>query len=107
MDQGRASQAQIAEGTSITDSDGKFTIRFVPQKPEEDALSIGVSYNYQINVIVTSPTGETQEGQTILSIGDTPIIISLSMPQIIDKTQSIPLEYSDNQYSEKRYRPTL
>lgn len=90
--QGRASQAQIAEGTSITDSDGKFTIRFVPQKPEEDALSIGVSYNYQINVIVTSPTGETQEGQTILSIGDTPIIISLSMPQIIDKTQSIPLD---------------
>ncbi|MCH5327421.1 MAG: hypothetical protein J1E02_00230 [Coprobacter sp.] len=88
---GAASRQQVAEGTLLTDEKGGFTIQFTPQKPEEDAFSTGFGYNYRIEVTVTAPNGETQETAYTLPVSDSPVSVSVSLPDLIDRTRPVPL----------------
>ncbi|MCP9613121.1 alpha-2-macroglobulin family protein [Coprobacter tertius] len=91
---GNAPQKQVAEGTTVTDENGNFSFRFVPQKPEEDLLNTNVSYNYQVTVNVTSATGETQEQKIVLSVGDTSLRVNVTLPDKADKSKPVSFDIS-------------
>lgn len=78
---------QIASGEVKSNEKGDFTLSFLPQKSSNDQSRFDVTYQYRIVTEVTSPSGETQSGSTVVSVADLPIIIKLPNGDLIDKNE--------------------
>lgn len=76
---------QVANGTLNTSEDGGFSISFVPEKGKASIVSTNVAYNYEVNVSVTSASGETQDAVYTIPVGDTPLIVNVGINGNIDK----------------------
>lgn len=80
-----SNEAQIANGTIVTDGSGKFTITF-PATPDEAAdTSTRPSYDFSINIAVTETSGETREANTSLSIGYSSLTVNIELPSLIER----------------------
>ncbi|MDR1763334.1 MAG: alpha-2-macroglobulin [Dysgonamonadaceae bacterium] len=69
---------QVAEGEVKTDEAGRFEILFAPERAFEDQQRKSVSYTYKIEASLTDAKGETQSGETSISIGDKSLILNVS-----------------------------
>ncbi len=85
----------VASGTCKSDSEGKFSISFVPQKSTEQIGRYPFPreqfYTYYIYAEVTDPSGETQKGEQNLSVGDKSLFILADLPTKIDKAENFAL----------------
>ncbi|MCR5192085.1 MAG: hypothetical protein K6D59_02175 [Bacteroidales bacterium] len=59
----------VAEGETVTDINGFFSISFIPTPDSNVDLSIKPSFRYKVNVKVTDLNGETHEASTALFVG--------------------------------------
>ena len=89
----------IATGTTKSDADGNFEVKFTPVKDKNNVpvpywmdKNIGISYTYTIYADVTDPKGETQKGEQELSVGDQSLFILAQVPDKIEKSQPINLD---------------
>jgi len=77
-------ETEIVNGTTQTDSDGNFTLKF-PAIPDYQAeASSKPVFDFRIIVNVTDPGGETHPAEQVLSVGPSPILIDLQVPQKFD-----------------------
>lgn len=83
---------QVASGTVQTDSKGVFHLQFVPLKKEEDPVNAVA--NYQVQVTVTTRSGETQEGSMQVTVGDARLLVRVNMPEYVNKENPVPLNIS-------------
>ena len=79
---------EITNGTTASKADGTFTVPFIPEKTNNEDLSIrGQFYTYTVYADVTDPKGETQKGEQSLSVGEKSLFIITNIPQKTDKDQ--------------------
>ena len=78
---------QTINGETVTGENGEFAIRFVAEKSDQDALSTGTFYRYEVTVNVTAVNGETQSQVYWVNVGETPLLVQLEVPQMIDKDE--------------------
>ena len=77
------SSAQVSEGSTSLDKEGKFHITFLPQPDPNNGFS---SYQtYEISATLTDSKGETQETSTSFSIGESSLILLCDLPQRVEK----------------------
>lgn len=108
----------IVSGTTKSDADGNFEVKFTPEKDKSIALDIplriknedkGAFYTYYIYADVTDSKGETQQGEQTMSVGDKALFIIAQMPGKADKNDALKLDvvtqtlngetvYSDMEY---------
>lgn len=84
---------QIAQGELFTGEDGGFTLRFVAQKSDKDALKTGTFYRFKVDVNVTSANGETQSQSYWVTVGESPLSVQMEVPEMIDKDVSNPVKF--------------
>jgi len=80
-------EMEIAQGTSTTDFEGKFSITFraipdysVPQKHQP-------SFRYMVYADVTDINGETQSESTSVEVSNIALKVNLGLPEIIDRAE--------------------
>jgi hypothetical protein len=79
------SETIISEGTVQTDEKGKFTFDFKAEKDPTRNYD-GLNYNYKIEVDVTDLNGETRSSSKSISVGESSLQLTVSIPQSLDKT---------------------
>ncbi|MDL2278762.1 alpha-2-macroglobulin [Parabacteroides sp. OttesenSCG-928-G07] len=75
---------QVAEGETVVSADGTFGFSFIPQK-EEIRSGLRDYYTYEVSAIITDSKGETQEGSSVFSVGDTGILLLTDSPEKMEK----------------------
>lgn len=79
--------AEIANGNTTTDAEGKFKIEF-PAMPDESANpKYQPQFNYQITADITDITGETQSKTFNVAVGYIALNLSLDIPEQWDRAQ--------------------
>lgn len=83
----------VATGTTRTDDSGDFTISFPALDDPEQADSRWGRplYRFEVTADVTDVTGETHEAQTVIPLSRTPLLLSLRLPQSLDRSAPEPL----------------
>jgi uncharacterized protein YfaS (alpha-2-macroglobulin family) len=74
------SSTEIASGTTQTDANGQFTIRFPAIADASVSKTSGPIYNYQIETTVTDISGETRSANTTVSVSYHSFEIISSLP---------------------------
>lgn len=74
----------IAKGEFVTDSDGKFTIRFVAEEPIENVILKSSTFRFDVQVDVTDLSGESQHAAKSITIGQIPLQLSLEVDDVIN-----------------------
>jgi hypothetical protein len=88
-------ETEITSGSTVSDSNGKFEVSFVPDKPKTAYESWrGSFYTYTITADVTDPKGETQTGEKNISVGDKSLFIVASVPEKTEKKLGLSMEIS-------------
>lgn len=81
---GSATMTQVAEGESIIDANGEFTMSFRAEKDYNDS-SFFPYQTYELTAVVTDSKGETQETRYSFSVGESSVILSINIPSECDK----------------------
>ncbi len=80
---------ELESHTITADESGNFDITFMPQRnSSQETINREQAYLYQIEAVVTAPTGETIEQSTSVQIGDSPYFITVTAPKYLDKYKS-------------------
>lgn len=83
-----ASQIQVGQGTTSTNEDGLFSIKFIPEKVKEgDLFGRDQFFNYYITADVTDEKGETQQGFQSVSVGEKSMLISAELNDKINLSE--------------------
>lgn len=89
----------VVTGTTKSDSEGNFTVKFTPAKDKNAAQTPiwrdkenGTFYTYHVYADVTDPKGETQKGEQTLSVGDKALFILAQVPEKVDKNNALTLD---------------
>lgn len=88
---------QFEQGTVKTDNDGNFTITFTPKKEDSNNNNYRYYqdiYTFNIEAKVTDVNGESQTGNYQLSVGDVSMVMNISIPEKIEKSDSKPIKIS-------------
>jgi len=81
-------EKEITNGTTVSKADGTFTVSFIPEKTNHDAVSIrGQFYTYTVYAEATDQKGETQKGEQYMSVGEKSLFIVTDIPAKTDKDQ--------------------
>ncbi|OAV66627.1 MG2 domain protein [Bacteroidales bacterium Barb4] len=75
---------QVEEGTASLSADGTFAVSFRTEKIE---WSFPWYCLYEVIADVTDDKGETQEARHSFPVGDASIVLSVDLPQQVEKTQ--------------------
>lgn len=78
------STVEIAEGTTVTGTDGSFSITFVPKEDESINKDLWPVYTYTINAEITDITGETHEKQIVINAAQADLIINAEIPSEVN-----------------------
>ncbi|MDR0427237.1 MAG: hypothetical protein LBH12_01390 [Dysgonamonadaceae bacterium] len=70
------SPVQISDGDVLTDENGGFEISFVPEKAFNDRNNDNAFYQYEIDVVATGTTGESQNSSVTINIGTKSMYLS-------------------------------
>jgi len=78
---------EIAHGTTTTDAQGRFSLRFTPPLVPADPSRRGWApgYAFEVTADVTDAAGETRTGARGLAIGRNPLTLRLTGPEEADK----------------------
>jgi len=86
-------EKEITNGITTSGVDGIFTVTFIPEKLDDEELSIrGQFYTYTVYAEVTDPKGETQKGEQSISVGEKSLFIITDIPQKTDKDQAFNID---------------
>ncbi|MDD3787711.1 MAG: MG2 domain-containing protein, partial [Petrimonas sp.] len=77
----------FAEGIAMTDENGKFEIKFTPEKTDEGTLSRAI-YTFNVEAAVTDVNGETQVGNYSVTVGDVSMILNVEIPENLEKSSA-------------------
>jgi len=82
----------IAHGITNTETDGSFTISFIPERLKNTTGD--QFYTYTIQTTVTDQKGETREGEQTLSVGDKSLFVLTDLVDrsVLNKTKSRPIK---------------
>ena len=84
----------VAQGTTMTDGEGVFHIAFVPL-PDSNVVGSMAAFQYTLYVDVTDLNGETQSQQQSLRVGYESCHLELTIPDEVERIDSIPYEFLD------------
>ncbi|MDL2290306.1 hypothetical protein LJB95_02760, partial [Paludibacteraceae bacterium OttesenSCG-928-F17] len=88
-----APEKNVANGTITSDENGNFKVSFVPEKTKErNSTFRDQFYTYTIQVNVTDPKGETQQGSQTVSVGDKSLFIVAEASDMYDKQKDISIK---------------
>jgi hypothetical protein len=86
-------ETEISNGNTTSDSNGKFEVSFIAEKPKSSIeTGRGSFYTYTISADVTDPKGETQQGEQYVSVGDKSLFILATVPEKTEKSTGIKLD---------------
>lgn len=92
--------AQVAEGNTNVSEDGRFSISFRPEKPENDLNTENSYYRYEVIALVTDSKGENEQGRFSFTVSSRSILLSANVEDKVDKdkaTLSISVANLNNQ----------
>lgn len=84
MGAGHFMSEMVAQGTAAVDAEGGFSVSFRPEKTD-DSFYPRQYYTYDVIATVTDSKGETQETRFSFPVGDTSMVLSLDIPEQVDK----------------------
>lgn len=73
----------LKTGETTTDAQGNFEITFEAETFDENPF-----YNYEISSTITDESGETRTNNTTIKVGKNNIVLSVSIPATIDKSNT-------------------
>ena len=76
-----STQREIATGTTVTRSDGTFSITFKAEA--DDVRNSDLIYQYAVTADVTDTNGETRSASKIVKISNNPLLVETNIPQKI------------------------
>jgi len=83
---------EIASGKGKTDDDGKFKVPFQALADRSVDKKIDPSFNFEVQVDVIDPTGETRSASRSVRVGYSAIEARLSLPGWLAAEEEIPLK---------------
>jgi 5-hydroxyisourate hydrolase-like protein (transthyretin family) len=98
----------IKNGTVISKADGTFDISFIPDKSNNEDISLrGQFYTYSISAEVTDMKGETQNGEQSLSVGDKALFIVADVDDKINKEQTCNIDVHTETLNGEKVRTSI
>ncbi len=79
-----SSSQEIAHGTTVTDKNGEFFIKFNALPDRNIAKDTEPVFHYTVHADVTDSTGETRSSSQIVRIGYTALALGISSPNITE-----------------------
>ncbi len=73
---------EVAEGKTVVGSDGAFAFSFTPEKQECDGDAYG---SYRISATLTNQGGETQEANSVVTLGECSIVLTTDIPERMER----------------------
>ncbi|SDY72235.1 alpha-2-macroglobulin family protein [Hymenobacter psychrophilus] len=87
-----APETEVAQGTTQTDAEGKFSVPFTAQAGEPAAGSRWQPGSvFEVTADVTDAAGETRTGQQSVLLGPQPLSLRLQVPALLDRQKLPPL----------------
>ncbi len=80
-------QMEIAQGTTVTDQDGNFTIVFTAIPDHSVSEKHQPSFRYMVYADVTDISGETQTESTSVEVSSIALKVDLGLSETIDKSE--------------------
>lgn len=80
----------FAEGVETSDDQGRFEIRFTPEKSDTEQGK-QTAFTFTVEAVVTDLNGETQTGSYALSVGDVSMMLQLELAERWEKESSDPI----------------
>lgn len=78
---------EISNGTTKTDSEGKFQIQFNAIPDLNQSSQAKPLYNFTVYADVTDVAGETRSGNKSVKVGSYSLLINAQVPGIVDQSQ--------------------
>ncbi|MGV9011141.1 MAG: alpha-2-macroglobulin family protein [Flavobacteriales bacterium] len=85
---------EVASGTAEADANGNFTISFLAEADQAISRQADPTFTFSIEASITDVNGETQTGNTSLSVGYRSIDIALNVGEGINRSSVDSLEVS-------------
>lgn len=82
---GNLNEKIVATGTTQTDASGQFSLNFVAEKEQGNSGYPWLAYNYSVEVSMTDKTGESQQAELSVPVGDVSMALQFDMPQEVDR----------------------
>ena len=84
---------EIANGATTTDGEGKYQIKFLATPDRELPRRIDPIFTYTVEASITDISGESQSGNTSLSLGYKSLEIDIPIGDVIDRSKldSLPI----------------
>jgi hypothetical protein len=83
---------EIASGTSVTDNNGQFRITFKAIADPDISKELSPIFTYTVYVDVTDINGETQRGETSVSVGYAAMVITTNVEDHVNTDEGLKLE---------------
>ncbi len=77
----------VAEGYGKVNDEGLFEISFKPEKEKTDSKR-QICQSYEVKATLTDSKGESQETSYLFSVGETNLLLSLDLPQKMNKEEA-------------------
>lgn len=101
-------EKMIVSGEATTDANGKFTLKFTPEKDKNlGDKQIKQAYRYTITVDATDIKGETQQTITNLPVSEQSLFINVNIPELINKKDTAKFSISTQNISGKDIQKTI
>ena len=85
-------EAEIANGTLTTDTDGSFDIEFIARPDSPEAQNPYTVFNFSIYATVTDINGETHSSETALNVSNRALILKVKLDEVVNITDFPDLE---------------
>lgn len=82
------SPQEIAHGTTVTDKNGDFSIKFVARPDRTVDKTTEPVFSYTVSADVTDSTGETRSSQQVVRVGYTALALNMGMPSDVAANKS-------------------
>jgi uncharacterized protein YfaS (alpha-2-macroglobulin family) len=80
-------QMEIAQGTTVTDQEGNFTIVFTAIPDHSVSEKYQPSFRYMVYADISDINGETQTESTSVEVSSIALKVDLGLPEMIDKSE--------------------
>ncbi len=75
----------ISTGVVQTDAKGEFSVSFLAEKEKNNARFPWLAYNFSVEASLTDQTGETQQSEISIPVGDVSLALNFDMPEEVDR----------------------
>ena len=89
---GRTESQEIANGTTVTDSEGKFKITFKALPDESIDRKFNPVFHYEVYADVTDINGETRSSNSNVAVGYKPVTLNVDLDKQISTAENLVIE---------------